>query len=81
VPTLLRVGPYRFFIVMFDCRERVHVHVQGGGNGSARFWLVPEVGLAANRGYTARDLARIEAIALENRQTLLERWVEACEGG
>jgi hypothetical protein len=81
MPTLLRVGPYQFFIVMFDCRERMHVHVQGGGNGQAKLWLLPEIGMAASRGYTIRDLARIEAIAREHRQTLLERWIEACEGG
>ncbi len=67
MPTLLRVGPYQFFIVMFDCGERMHVHVQGGGRGAAKFWLVPEVSLAAHRGYTARDLVRIEAITQAHR--------------
>jgi hypothetical protein len=68
MPTLLRVGPYQFFIVMFDCGEQMHDLVKGGGRGEAR-------------GYIARDLARIEAIAHEHRQTLRERWVEVCEGG
>jgi hypothetical protein len=81
MPTLLRVGPYQFFIVMFDCRERMHVHVKGGGRGEAKFWLAPDISLAADRGYTARELARIEGIILEHRQTLLDRWSEACEGG
>jgi hypothetical protein len=80
MPTLLRVGPYQFFIVMFDCGERMHVHVQGGG-GEAKFWLVPEVSLAAHRGYTARDLVRIETITEVHRATLRERWLEVCEGG
>jgi len=81
MPTLLRVGPYRFYIVMFDCHERMHVHVGGGGPGAAKIWLLPEVSVAASRGYTARDLERIEAIVRQHRQTLLDRWVEACEGG
>ncbi|MEI8334577.1 MAG: DUF4160 domain-containing protein, partial [Chloroflexota bacterium] len=52
VPTLLVVGPYRFFIFMGDCAERPHVHVEGGGGGEAKVWLEPSVRLAATRGYT-----------------------------
>ena len=80
MPTLLRVGPYQFFMVMFDCRERMHVHVNGGGRGGAKLWLVPEVSVAAHRGYTARELARIQSIVLEHREILTERWLDACEG-
>jgi hypothetical protein len=80
MPTLLRVGPYQFYMVMFDCRERMHVHVKGGGRGEAKFWLVPDIGLAAHRGYTSRDLVRIEAIIQENRETLVKRWLDVCEG-
>jgi hypothetical protein len=79
MPTLLRVGPYQFYIVMFDCRERMHVHVKGGGPGEAKFWLEPNINLAAHRGYTARDLARILAILNEHRATLIERWLDVCE--
>lgn len=80
MPTLLRVGPYQFYIVMFDCRERMHVHVKGGGRGGAKFWLVPSVSRAAHRGYTAIDLSKIEALLVEHRQTLVERWLDVCEG-
>lgn len=44
------------------------------------FWLVPEVSVAAHRGYTARELARIQSIVLEHREILTERWLDACEG-
>ncbi len=38
MPTVLRVGPYRFFFYASDRAEPMHVHVEGG-NGSAKFWL------------------------------------------
>jgi uncharacterized protein DUF4160 len=40
MPTVLRVGPYRFFFYASDRAEPVHVHVEGG-DGSAKFWLAP----------------------------------------
>ena len=45
-PTVLRVGPYRFF---FNSREetRRHVHVVAS-EGNAKFWLEPRVELAAS---------------------------------
>ena len=78
MPTLLRNGQYRFYIVMFDCRERKHVHVSGGGPGRAKLWLEPEIGIEAIRGYTDHDVARLKAIAREFRETLVRRWIEEC---
>ena len=47
-PTVLRVRGYRFY---FFSREepRSHVHVQHA-SGEARFWLEPQVELAAGYG-------------------------------
>jgi Domain of unknown function (DUF4160) len=47
-PTVLRVRGYRFY---FFSREepRPHVHVHHA-NGEAKFWLMPEVDLAADYG-------------------------------
>lgn len=78
MPTLLEVGPYKFFIVMKDCEERRHVHVKGGGNGEAKFWLEANVELAANQGYTAREIGRIARLVRENLATLIGRWNEEC---
>ncbi len=78
MPTLLRVGPYQFYIVMFDCRERMHVHVRGGGRGRAKLWIEPEVGLGPLIRYTAIEASAITAIARENRETLVRGWIEEC---
>jgi hypothetical protein len=80
MPTLLRVGPYTFFIVLHDCAERRHVHVKGGGRGEAKYWLDPTVEQAANRGYTGRELSRIARQIRDHRAALIRRWDEACEG-
>jgi hypothetical protein len=78
VPTLLRVGPYRFFMVMFDCFERPHIHVRGGSIGEAKFWLSPSVSLANASGYTRPEIERIQGIVTRNAEVLLERWVQTC---
>ncbi len=40
MPTILRVGPYRFFFYASDRAEPMHVHVEAG-RGSAQFLLAP----------------------------------------
>ena len=79
MPTLLRVGPYRFFMVMFDCVERPHIHVRGGSIGEAKYWLVPSFSLATSWGYTATELARIRAIVARNAEVLIDQWLRTCQ--
>ena len=79
MPTLLRVGPYRFFMVMFDCVERPHIHVRGGSIGEAKFWLVPLVSLANTWGYTGLEVARLRVIVTQNTEVLLDRWAQTCQ--
>jgi hypothetical protein len=80
MPTLLQIGPHKFFIVLHDCSERRHVHVKGGGRGEAKYWLEPLVEHAASRGYTGRELSRIERQIRERHGALIRQWDEACEG-
>ena len=40
MPTILRIGPYRFFIYSADRREPPHVHIQRDDR-CAKFWLRP----------------------------------------
>jgi hypothetical protein len=80
MPTLLRIGPHTFFMVLHDCAERRHIHVRGGGRGEAKYWLDPIVEQAATRGYTGRELSRIERQIRDHRGALIRRWTEVCEG-
>ncbi|MBX7236248.1 MAG: DUF4160 domain-containing protein [Caldilineales bacterium] len=61
MPTVLRVGPYRFYFYSHDLAgEPPHVHVDRE-ELSAKFWLNP-VALARNLGFSGNELRRIERI-------------------
>ncbi|MBN1485759.1 MAG: DUF4160 domain-containing protein [Chloroflexia bacterium] len=79
MPTALRTGPYRFYFYSYDCGEPRHVHVDRE-NKSAKFWLDPVVSLAANYGYSRRELRDIERIARENLERLRDAWNDFCGG-
>jgi hypothetical protein len=73
VPTLLQIGPYRFF---FHSREHVppHVHVESA-DATAVFNLAPAE-LVRARGYTRRRIGRIQEIVTSHEAEFLGRWHE-----
>ena len=74
MPTLLRAGPYRFFIYSGDRDEPPHVHVEREGN-VAKFWLDP-VRLETSGGFGRTELRRIGRNVLEHQGDLLRGWDE-----
>jgi hypothetical protein len=74
MPTVLRIGPYRFHFFANEGDELPHVHVRCS-TGECKFWL-RNVALARNRGIPAHDVSRIEKLVRENRQLLLEAYDE-----
>jgi hypothetical protein len=74
MPTSLRIGPYRFFFYAGDRNEPAHTHVQRD-DAEAKFWLGP-VRLAWNHGFSGPELRRVERIAEENENRLMEIWNE-----
>ncbi len=74
MPTVLEIGPYRFFFFSNENREPPHIHVKAGEN-EAKFWLDP-VRLATNHGFRARELNEIEKLIREHQSQLLEAWDE-----
>jgi hypothetical protein len=74
MPTILRVGRYRFFFFSNEGREPAHIHVKAGSD-EAKFWLDP-VQLAANHGFNGRELNQIQGIVEEHRGEFLEAWNE-----
>ncbi|HEV7733993.1 MAG TPA: DUF4160 domain-containing protein [Candidatus Binatia bacterium] len=72
VPTVLRIGAYRFLFYANDRREPPHVHVERG-DATAKFWLSP-VRVQGGRGYRRCDM--VEA----NEQRLLRSWNEYFQG-
>jgi hypothetical protein len=75
MPTILRIGPYRFFLYGSDRDEPVHVHVERD-DMIAKFWLDPFVRLSSSGGFNRMELARIQKIIVERRQQLMEAWHE-----
>lgn len=74
MPTVLVIGPYRFFFVSLDYGEPPHIHIQRE-KLVAKFWLEP-VQLEKAGGFTAQEINRIGKLVQENRFYLLERWDE-----
>jgi hypothetical protein len=74
MPTVLRVGRFRFFFFSNEGREPAHIHVKAGSD-EAKFWLEP-VQLAANYGFNGRELNQIQRLVEEHRGELLEAWNE-----
>jgi len=72
MPTVLEIGPYRFFFFSNENREPPHIHVKAGENES-KFWLDP-VRLATNHGFRLRELNEIERLIREHQAQLLEAW-------
>ena len=73
MPTVFRQGPYRFFY-SGDRDEPPHVHVERD-DCEAKFWIDP-VRLERSRGFSGKDLNRIQEIIQENQATLRGSWNE-----
>ncbi|KLU14602.1 MULTISPECIES: DUF4160 domain-containing protein [Xenorhabdus] len=75
MPVILRFKGYRFFFYSNEGNplEPVHIHVRSA-EGEAKFWLVPDVLLARNDGFNARELKELVGIIKLNREKLVEAW-------
>ena len=74
MPTVLRVGRFRFHFYSDESREPAHIHVRSP-QGECRFWLEPIV-LSHNRGMGAHDLREIERLVFEYRDLLTQKYHE-----
>jgi hypothetical protein len=72
MPTVLRVGRYRFFFFSNEGQELPHIHVEAGSD-QAKFWLDP-IDLASNYGFRAHELNEIEQIIEQHQDELMEAW-------
>lgn len=74
MPTVLRVGKYRFHFFSNEGNEPAHIHVKAGVD-EAKFWLSP-VTLAVNYGFKAHELNDIKRTIMKHQIELLEAWNE-----
>lgn len=74
MPTILRIGPYRFFFFAGDRNELEHIHVERDDN-VAKFWFIP-IRLQSSGGFTRREINRIHQLIEEHQERLVEAWHE-----
>lgn len=74
MPTVLRVGPYRFFFYTGDRDEPPHVHVERDDR-VAKFWLDP-VRLQESGGFSRSELNRVQQLIHTHQHRLREAWHE-----
>ena len=74
MPTVLRVGPYRFFFYASDRDEPAHIHVERE-DCIAKYWLDP-VRLQGSGGLSRVEIGRIEKLVSKHQSELMEAWNE-----
>ncbi len=72
MPTVLRVGPYRFFFYSDERNEPPHIHIEAAEK-RAKYWLVP-IELTWSDGFRSGELKEIEEILVAYRDSLLGEW-------
>jgi hypothetical protein len=72
MPTVLRIGPYRFYFYSHETTEPSHIHVDRDAL-SAKFWLEP-VSLARNLGFSPVELRKVQLLVVEHQKKLLDAW-------
>jgi hypothetical protein len=74
MPTVLRMGHYRFFFYSGDRDEPAHIHIEHEGN-TAKFWLKP-VRYERSTGFTRKEILSLERLVTENLDNLIRSWDE-----
>ena len=72
MPTVLRIGPWRFHFYSDEGTEPVHIHVTDGSS-TAKIWVNP-VRLQHNKGFGNKDINKIVKAVLENEDLIREAW-------
>jgi hypothetical protein len=74
MPTVLRIGSFRFHFYSDEYNEPPHIHV-ATPDGECKFWL-ESVKLAGNMGLTPHVVRQIEKLVFENRDLLILKFNE-----
>ncbi len=74
MPTVLRIGPFRFHFYSDELNEPAHIHV-ATADGECKFWLNPIV-LSRSVGLKPHTVREIEKLVYENADFLKEKYYE-----
>ena len=78
MPTVLRVGPFRFYFYAGDGEEPPRVHVERD-DCEAKVWLDP-VRMERSGGLKRKEINGIVKIVEQHQRQLLESWNEFFHG-
>ena len=78
MPTILRIGAYRFFFYSNENGEPPHIHIQRE-RSLAKFWLKP-VSLASSVRFSPKEVRDLQKLVDEHKSELLEAWNEYFTG-
>jgi len=74
MPTVLIIGPYRFYFFSHEPNEPPHIHVDRD-TLSAKFWL-KEISLANNLGFRQKELNTLNQLVTKHQKQFLDKWHE-----
>jgi hypothetical protein len=74
MPTVMRIGAFRFYFFSHEPNEPPHIHIDRG-EATIKVWL-ESLEIAKSRGFRAHEIGGIVAMVDENRVKLLEAWHE-----
>lgn len=74
MPTVLRIGSFRFHFYSDERNEPPHIHVATPA-GECKFWLQP-VRLARNKGVAPHVIRKIEKLVFQHADLLKEKYNE-----
>ncbi|WP_439234020.1 DUF4160 domain-containing protein [Klebsiella quasipneumoniae] len=72
MPTILRVGGFRFYFYSHEPNEPAHVHIDKG-NATAKIWL-HDVSIARSVSFASHELRILQRLVTEHRILLQEAW-------
>lgn len=74
MPTVLRIGSFRFHFYSDEQNEPPHIHV-ATTDGECKFWLDP-IKLARSKNVNPHIAREIERLIYENRKALIKAYNE-----
>lgn len=74
MPTVLRIGAFRFYFYSHEPNEPPHIHIDRG-DATIKVWL-KVVEVAKSRGFRAHEINDLIAMVEEHQTRLLEAWHE-----
>ncbi|MEA4949329.1 MAG: DUF4160 domain-containing protein [Petrimonas sp.] len=74
MPTVLRIGSFRFHYYSDEGNEPPHIHIETP-DGECKFWLDP-IKLVRNKGVSPSTVRNLEKLVFEHQSFLLEKFNE-----